>query len=111
MRLEARKQESTLRQVLSAFEDSREPRSLSQIARELDVSPVRLEGMIQYWVRKGKIRQAASYGSCGTCGHNDGRCPFVLAMPRQYELVTATDLSIPLMPADFACSQHRQKKI
>jgi hypothetical protein len=82
--------QSTLRQVLTIFETAEEPLSLPQIARELDVSAARLEEMIQFWVRKGKIRMSGSMTDCGTCGKN-GACPFVLAMPRTYELVREED--------------------
>ncbi len=95
--------QSTLRQVLSAFENGG-VRSLSQLARDLDVSPARLEGMIQYWVRKGKIRETAAYTECGSCGHNDGTCPFVLEMPRHYELVGENSKSIPLHNIEVTCS-------
>ena len=93
---------STLRQVLTTFEQGGS-RSLSQIARDLDVSPARLEGMIQYWVRKGKIRETVSYTECGTCGHDANSCPFVLEMPRHYELVRENDQHIALNTVDTTC--------
>lgn len=86
--------QSKLRQVLTVFETADSPLSLPQIARELDMSPAQLDGMIQHWVRRGKIRQSGSLSDCGTCGQQGG-CPFVMTLPRSYELVTAED-SIPL---------------
>ena len=59
---------STLSQVLNAFEQNRGPVTMAQIARQLDLSPARLEGMVQYWVRKGKLRQVNVYRDCGSCG-------------------------------------------
>jgi hypothetical protein len=82
--------QSTLRQVLTVFETADSPLSLSQIARDLDITPDRLEGMIQHWVRKGRIRHSRSLTECGSCGLQGG-CPFVMPMPRSYELVTAND--------------------
>lgn len=82
--------QSTLRQVLTIFETAEEPLSLPQIARKLDVSAARLEEMIQFWVRKGRIRISKSVTDCGACGKN-GACPFVLELPRTYELVREED--------------------
>lgn len=76
-----------LRQVLHAFEDARETRTLAQLARELDIAPGMLEGLIAYWVRKGRLRESGSGPACNTCGRAEG-CPFVLKLPRSYELVT-----------------------
>jgi len=98
--------QSTLRQVLAAFENG-ETRSMANIAHDLDVSPARLEGMIQYWVRKGKIRETSSYTECGSCGHSDSGCPFVLEMPRLYELVSANGHSIPLENINITCGHHQ----
>ncbi|MFO7541005.1 MAG: FeoC-like transcriptional regulator [Chloroflexota bacterium] len=83
--------QSKLRQVLTVFETADSPRSLPQIARDLDLPVDRLEGMIQHWVRKGKIRPSGSLTECGTCGHQGG-CPFVMTMPRSYELINDVGL-------------------
>jgi hypothetical protein len=97
---------STLSQVLAAFEDNSKPMTLAQIARELDVSAARLEGMIQYWVRKGKLREVVSFSDCGTCGRGPGDCPFTVELPRSYELVTDNGLTIPLPPVGTFCKHH-----
>ena len=77
-----------LRQVLNAFEDSAGPRSLGKLAKELDIAPGMLEGMIDYWVRKGKLREAGSgTATCTTCGKATS-CPFIMKLPRSYELAT-----------------------
>jgi hypothetical protein len=85
---------STLTQVLTIFEQADGPLSLANIAHRLDISQARLEGMIQYWVRKGRIRETAAGKECGSCGIK-GECPFVMEMPRSYELATPDDV-IPL---------------
>lgn len=100
---------STLSQVLAAFENSRGPITMAEIARELDLTPARLEGMIQYWVRKGKLRQASLLSECGSCSHGDGSCPFVIELPRSYELVNPERASIPLSSVNASCD-HRRKK-
>ena len=77
-----------LRQVLRAFEENDAPLSMTDMARQLDVTPAMLEGMIQHWVRNGKLREVldCSTESCGSCGSNDN-CPFAGNYPaRRYEL-------------------------
>lgn len=100
-------QQSTLRQVLTIFETATGPLSLPQIARELDVSPERLDGMIQHWVRKGKIRASSSLTECGSCGHG-GACAFVMALPRSYEVVSKDD-TIPLNLIGTGCGHLRDQ--
>lgn len=86
-------QPSTLRQVLTIFETTTAPLTLPQMARELDISVERLETMLQYWVRKGKLRESSSGGGCGGCSKS-GNCAHVVEMPRSYEL--ANDSIVPL---------------
>ena len=81
---------STLGKILTIFEEARNPLSIRAVARELEISPARLEGMIQYWVGKGRIREALLPNECGTCGKNE-HCPFVIELPRSYELTPSDD--------------------
>jgi hypothetical protein len=93
---------STLRQVLTIFEQADGALSLAHVARELGISTARLEGMLQYWVRKGRIREvAASSSGCPSCGIK-GECPFVMALPRSYELA-ADDGVIPVASIGMGC--------
>ncbi len=78
---------STLRQVLNAFETADQPRTLTQLARELDIAPNMLEGMIMHWVQRGKLRPVHSATACSTCG-SATKCPFIMQMPPAYELAT-----------------------
>jgi len=91
-----------LREVLAAFETARQPLTLNQLARELDLSPGMLEGMLDYWVRKGRLREVGGE-RCTTCG-SAGSCPFVSRMPRCYELVTGEDP--PPCPSNQYCSSR-----
>lgn len=78
---------SQLQKVLDRFAKHDIPRSLKGMARELDIDPGVLDGMIAYWVRKGKLREVSVNGEgCTTCGIKNG-CPFVVALPRYFELV------------------------
>ncbi len=88
-----------LRQVLHAFEDTQQPRTLSQLARELEMPPGMLEGMIAYWVRKGKLRESGNEAGCSSCQHGHS-CPYITQMPRTFELVTDDD---PIPPAPPSC--------
>ncbi len=74
-----------LRQVLNYFENSRGEISLNAIARDLEISPGQVGSMVEFWVRKGKIRPS-SVQDCGSCGVI-GNCPFVVEMPLSFELV------------------------
>lgn len=81
---------TTLRTVLQAFERAETPLSLGQLAAELSVAPGLLEGMIDFWVRKGRLRETGNEASaCGSCGQK-GACPLVIKMPRRFELATGT---------------------
>lgn len=80
---------TSLRAVLDAFEYKNTAVSLNQLSRELGVTPAILDSMIDYWVRKGRLREAAPT-SCSTCNHARG-CPFIMKMPRMIELVRPDD--------------------
>lgn len=75
-----------LREVLNRFVDQTEPLSVTQMAREMQLELGVLHGMIAYWVQKGKLREVSSAKTCGSCGVK-GHCPFVVDLPRYYELV------------------------
>lgn len=94
---------SKLRQVLNAFEDAERPCTLAQLARDLDMSPGMLEGMIDHWVRRGKLRPVHGANACNTCGGASG-CPFIMQMPPTYELVTADSPALDDLPACTTCS-------
>lgn len=75
---------ATLRQVLDHFEHQSGSISLPAMARDLGVEPPMLQEMIDFWVRKGRLREIST-PLCTTCGSARG-CPFVLSLPRTYEL-------------------------
>lgn len=89
---------SQLREVLDRFTNQSAPVSVNRMARDMQLDPGVLHGMIDYWVRKGKLREVNTSGkSCHTCGIK-GACPFVVNLPRYYERVTNDDLE-----QDLAC--------
>ena len=98
---------STLRQVLTMFEEATTPLSIKALARSLQISPAQAENMLAYWIRKGRIRETADGANCGTCGAN-GSCPFVINLPRSYELVNDA-IVIPLQSIGSTCQHHEKK--
>ncbi len=93
---------TTLRAVLEAFQVAEAPLSLGQLAATLDVSPPLLEGMIEYWVRKGRLREAGTAGSaCAAC-HQGRACPLIVKMPRRYELAAPGERA-PEPPPPCGC--------
>lgn len=82
---------SQLKQVLNHFAEQSEPMSISKLAQDMQLNPGVLYGMIDYWVRKGKLREVNSTSqACNTCGIKSG-CPFIVAMPRYFEIVNDED--------------------
>ena len=81
---------SKLSSLLIKIEESSGAYSIQALARELDITPARVESMLDYWVRKGKIQSSTNLTACAKCSAQ-GDCPFVLEMPRTYELVTGQD--------------------
>jgi hypothetical protein len=74
-----------LRQVLEYFERQSDGISLSQMAQDLGLERAILQDMIDYWVRKGRLRDASTT-TCTSCDCAQG-CPYVIALPHHYELV------------------------
>ncbi len=82
-----------LHQVLREIEQATEPLSLGDLARKLDVDQSTLDGMLTFWVRKGRIvvsdidgQTCATGGGCTSCGSSTG-CPFAGKAPRTFALV------------------------
>ena len=84
-----------LRQVLEYFEKTREGVSIRSMAKDLDLSVGQVESMVDYWVRKGRVRSfGVNSENCGSCGTND-HCNLVITLPRSYELVNKHDQNNP----------------
>ncbi|MBN1964435.1 MAG: hypothetical protein JW910_07300 [Anaerolineae bacterium] len=95
---------STLGQVLSAFEAADRPLTLGALARELGVAPGILAGMIEHWVRKGRLREIGGTTACRTCAGASG-CPFLTTdLPRRFVLTSPHDDGSASLP-DLPCGQ------
>lgn len=81
---------SKLSILLTKIEESSGAISIQTLAQELDLTPERVGSMLEYWVQKGKIQASTKLTECGSCSSQE-ECPFVLEMPRTYELVTDKD--------------------
>lgn len=82
-----------LHQVLHALESAQGPVNLDDLSRQLGVERSALEGMIDFWVRKGRLRDSAS-AACGggagagcSCSSHPQGCAFDRAAPRTITLV------------------------
>lgn len=85
---------SPLYAVLDAIQHADGPLSLYQLARQLDIEPSAAQGMIDFWVQKGRLRVQGSDAptctpsGCSTCDTGPTGCPLLLyAAPRRYEVV------------------------
>ena len=78
---------SKLSMLLTVLERTSGAITVRELARKLDISQGRVESMLDYWISKGKIKNSTSQTVCGNCSEL-GDCPYILEMPRTYELVS-----------------------
>lgn len=83
-----------LHDVLRLIEQADGPVLLGDLSRQLGVAPSALQGMIEFWVRKGRLQvgaetaaagRAASTGCAPSCCSTD-LCVFTAKMPKTYTL-------------------------
>lgn len=74
-----------LHQVLHALETATGPVSLDELSRRLGIERGALAGMIDFWVRKGRLKDSSVCGErgpgCSCSSHPDG-CSFDSPGPR-----------------------------
>jgi hypothetical protein len=86
---------SPLYAVLAALEAASGPLTLAELSLQLEIEPGALQGMVAFWVRKGRLRlsgqASCDTGVCGACtgAQGAGHCPALLVVPRRYEVVRA----------------------
>ncbi len=81
-----------LNQVLDVIVNTSGPITIGELSRKLGVEPSALEGMIQFWVQKGRLRSeddqlSGMYCSCGTGTDSCtpvSDCIFIAKMPKTY---------------------------
>ncbi len=60
-----------LSRILKGFEQARGPLDLNELSRRMGVERSALDGMLEFLVRKGKLREVGS--GTETCAHCAGR--------------------------------------
>ena len=81
-----------LKLVLQSIESSKGPVHVAELSQRLGIERSALVGMIDYWVRKGRLYDsdgaacAPSTGHCSTSCTGAANCPFVAKMPKMYEI-------------------------
>jgi len=85
-----------LTQVLLEIKSAQNSLNLNELSHKLDIDRSALDGMIQFWVRKGRLRDdnadfAAMASTCSplSCGGSCAGvavCPFVAKMPKTYSI-------------------------
>ncbi len=82
-----------INQVLYEIENARGAITIDELSRKLNVEPNALEGMLQFWVRKGRIQDDEvsddckdSTGGCGSSCSGTADCTFIAKMPKTYSI-------------------------
>ncbi len=81
-----------LKQVLEEIKIVNAPVTVQALSRRLRIDPSALQGMIEFWVRKGELRdddaadECAPDGGCGSSCTGAASCSFIVDMPRSYSL-------------------------
>ena len=76
---------SKLSNLLTKIEESSGAFSIQVLARELDLTPERVESMLEYWVRKGRLLAVSSTPDCAGCASGSS-CSFLIDFPITYQV-------------------------
>jgi hypothetical protein len=83
-----------LNQLLHEIENARGPITLRELSRKLEIDPQTLEGMLQFWVRKGRIQHddekdpyPNNTSACSSSCSGPTNCAFIAKMPKTYSLL------------------------
>ncbi len=58
---------SDIRNYLS----NRDAVSVRDLALHFDVSPAAMQGMLNHWIRKGRVKRIFACGGCNSCDNQD----------------------------------------
>lgn len=84
-----------LNQVLHEIKNAKYGINLNELSRKLDIDRSTLDGMIQFWVQKGRlvdddVRDNSCTtdltGNCGTSCAGPSNCSHIMEMPKSYSL-------------------------
>lgn len=98
-----------LREVLRLVETASGPISLMELSRRTGLEAGVMEGMLTYWVRKGRLRvegwaavcSDGCFGAgcrCGSCALGDSGCPFIARLPKSYVVNNSPITQKPTIP-------------
>jgi len=82
-------------QVMRELQAAQGTLRLEDLAARVNAEPSALKGMLEFWVRKGRMRTgdgdamdaAACAGACGQACPGATECMFVARMPAMYSVV------------------------
>ena len=84
-----------LNQVLYEIETAQRPITLQELSHKMGIDLSALEGMLLFWVRKGRIQNddegdscESKLGSCGLSCSGTENCAFIAKMPKTYSIPT-----------------------
>ena len=83
-----------LGRVLRELQNDKGTLRLEDLARRMEMEPSALKGLIDFWVRKGRLtlaadeggNSAACAGACGSACPGAAQCVFVARMPAIYSV-------------------------
>jgi hypothetical protein len=79
--------------VLDAVDRHNQPVNLQTLSSELEIDAGALEGMLDFWVRKGKVAKrtpaAPDCTLCSTLCSADSACPLLAALPVTYMRISS----------------------
>ena len=85
-----------LNQVLREIETAQGPITVRELSLKLEIEANALEGMIQFWVRKGRIQDddaakscTEEIGDCSTSCCGTANCTFIAKMPKTFSIPAA----------------------
>jgi hypothetical protein len=77
-----------LHTILDAFETRDQPVNLQTLSLELEIDAAALEGMLEFWVRKGRLaKRIPAVPDCALCGsvcRDESACPLMAALAPTY---------------------------
>ncbi len=82
-----------LNQILHEIESAQGPQTINELSRKLGMEPDTLEGMLQFWVRKGRIQMDEGNssgdevnGGCTKSCSGTAECVYIAKMPKTFSL-------------------------
>lgn len=83
-----------LHQILHEIENAHGPQTINELSRKLGMEPNALEGVLQFWVQKGRIQMDEANSSsnnvnmgCGKSCSGTPECVYIAKMPKTFSLL------------------------